>query len=151
MHRWHALRRCMDGTSRARSAAARFPQFHARRDTGACRPTNCSKMSIKTVRRRRMLRQRLRQLGDCGRPCAGALMSRLAPGRQRHASHSFMLAATLGLVGRIVAIVQTVHHGIRIIGSGASSRPVMAARLARVHVWHVSPHGCSGTLSTVSC
>ena len=31
----------------------------------------------------------------------------------------------------------------------AASRPVMAADLARVHGWHASHHGGSGTLSTV--
>ena len=41
------------------------------------------------------------------------------------------------------------HHGI--IGSGAWSRQVMVARLARVHGWHASPHERSGTLRTVSC
>ena len=43
-------------------------------------------------------------VGDVScQPCAGAWMARLAPWRQRYASHGFMLAATLGLVGRPVA------------------------------------------------
>ena len=36
------------------------------------------------------------------------------------------------------------------VGGGASSRPVAAARLARVHVWHASPHGGNGTLRTAA-
>ena len=36
------------------------------------------------------------------------------------------------------------------VGGGASSRPVAAARLARVHVWHVSPHGGNGKVRTAT-
>ena len=58
-----------------------------------------------------------------------------------------MLAATLGLVGRPVertnCALAAARHGS--VGGGASSRPVVAARLARVHEWRISPRAGNGT------
>ena len=41
----------MDGTPRAMAAAARFARFHASRDTAACRPSSCLKMSLIAAQR----------------------------------------------------------------------------------------------------
>ena len=92
----------MDGTPRAMAAAARFARIHASRDTGACRPTSCLKLSGQTVclwpqttAWQRLLESR--STGDGGTTCAGAWIARPAPWRQRHASHGPMLAVTPGL------------------------------------------------------
>ena len=171
----------MDGTRCRMAAAARFARSHASRDTGACLPTSCLKMSGQTVRLlphttawQRLLESR--SPGDgcttCagawiarpapwrqrhgGTTCAGAWIARPAPWRQRHASHGLMLAATPGLSADQLlenectsCALAAAHHGI--IVSGASCCHLIAAGLARVHGWHASRHGGSGTLRTVSC
>ena len=43
---------CMDGSTLAIAAVARFAQLHARCNTGASGPTSCLKMRGQTVRRR---------------------------------------------------------------------------------------------------
>ena len=151
----------MDGTPRAMAAAARFARFHASRDTGACRPTSCLKLSGQTVRLwphttawQRLLESR--STGDGGTTCAGAWIARPAPWRQRHASHGLMLDVTPGLsADQLLENECTIcaPAGARngtVCGSSLS-RPFIVAGLALLHGWPASRHGGKGTLRTVSC
>ena len=161
----------MDGTRCRMAAAARFARSHASRDTGACLPTSCLKMSGQTVRPwphitawQRLLESR--SPGDGGTTCAGAWIARPAPWRQRHGgttcagariaspapwrqrhtSHGLMLAATPGL-----SADQLIEHECtNCVPAGARNgsvygssfgRPFIVAGLARVHGWHALRHG----------
>ena len=94
--------------------------------------------------------------GDGGTPCAGAWMARLAPWRQRHASHGLMLDATPGLSADQLLeneLTNCVPAGARngsVCGS-SFSRPFIVAGLALLHEWLASRHGGKGMHRTVSC
>ena len=117
----HALRRCMDGTHRAIAAAARFARSHASRYTGACLPTSCLKMSGQTVRWRRHTTASLAAAPHASRQLLENERTNCTPAEARSGS---------------------------VCGS---SSPLIAADLARVHGWHASRHGSSGTPRTASC